>query len=109
MKEYMQSGERANYDMVSPDSFSRNPNLMNTYTSNMNQLNEGAQIMESNNRIFGKLKHRENKLPSTAGEKDKNWRSIVRQRKQPTSIDPHLYLSPSKLQFFKSHYPMIPS
>jgi hypothetical protein len=28
--------------MIGPDSISRNPNLMNTYSSKMNQLNEGA-------------------------------------------------------------------
>ncbi len=77
----MNNNSLVQYEMIGPDSISRNPNLMNTYSSKMNQLNEGAQIMETNQRIFGKLKHRENKMPSTAGEKDKNWKSIVKQKK----------------------------
>lgn len=80
MKEYMLGNNQVQMSNDT-DYVSRNPNLMSTYSSKMNQMYEGAQIMESNNRIFGKLKHRESKMPSTAGEKDKNWKSIVKQKK----------------------------
>jgi len=46
------------------DTFSRNPNLMQTYSSKDGYINS---------KIFGKLKHREVKLPSTTVDKDKNF------------------------------------
>jgi len=54
------------------DTFSRNPNLMSTYSSKDGHINS---------KIFGKLKHREVKLPSTTVDKEKNFQALIRKKK----------------------------
>ena len=83
------------YNQDSDPYNSRNPNLMNTYSSKMNHMVDGNYVLESaNDRIFGKLKHRESRLPSTALDKEKNYSSMVKQKKKAKTIDQLTFISP---------------
>ena len=63
-------------------------------------------MVEPNAKIFGKLKYREAKLPSTALEieKNKNMQALIKEKRQARKLTEYPFISPSKLMFFKSHY-----
>jgi len=67
---------------------------MSTYSSKDGQMSS---------KIFGKLKHREVKLPSTTIEKEKNFQALIRKKKQAKSINQYSFLNPGKLEYFRSH------
>lgn len=63
-------------------------------------------MVQMNPRIFGKLKYRETKITTTAlDQRTKQQRNFVREKKKPQPLRPYPFVSPQKLEFFKSHYP----
>ena len=50
---------------------------MSTFSSKDNQLASGAEIIIQNKTIFGKLKHRDQKMPSTAMDKERNSHIVI--------------------------------
>lgn len=114
IKRYFSSASVNDHTVVSPivpkdeskvPDYSRNGcELLNTLSSS--KLKDPIITAAGNANIFGKLKYREQRIPSTALENSRvNRSSFIQEKRKPVQMPPYPFISPQKMVFFKSHYP----